>query len=110
MKRELKVGMRGRIYGMSQTGIDVHLRKCVIHSIINEHWVNVIIDSISSQNSTLTIHRRQFVPFKEKKKPREFWVNVYKETVFAYLKKDAADRYAALDRLECILVKEVVGK
>jgi hypothetical protein len=44
---------------------------------------------------------------KEYREPREFWVNVYETSKFAYGTKDAADLMAQPLRIECIHVREV---
>lgn len=113
MKRELKVGDKvavyvgGAIYTIPSRKIATIIDfSRVFNKRQQRDWLRVEY----ADGTEYSAHRKQCRLIKPKKKPREFWVNVYEKTVCAYLKKEDADRYAGPDRLECILVKEVVGK
>lgn len=68
MKRELKVGMRGRVYGFDTAGVNRTGLIVDVVGFITYDWLNVI--SISRDHK-FKIHCRQFIPFKERKPLRE---------------------------------------
>ena len=54
-------------------------------------------------------HVVKFRVVKEYREPREFWVNVYADEMWAaHASKSDADKAAASDRVECIHVREVL--
>lgn len=114
VKRELKVGDRVSVYLGGTHNVVPSRRVAMVidfSSFFNERqkkeWLRVRYDD----GSDYSVHRGQCRLIKPKKKPREFWLNVYEEVVSgAYSTKQDADKFASADRLECILVKEVVGK
>lgn len=113
MKGEFKVGQRVAVYIGGSINIAPlrKMGKIIEYPSFNSkqqlEWLRVKYDD----DSDYSVHRKQCRFIKPKKKPREFWVNVYEEVVSgAYSTKQDADKFASADRLECILVKEVVGK
>jgi hypothetical protein len=47
--------------------------------------------------------------YREPKKPREWWVNVYPDFSGAWPTKSVADDQADSERIECVHVREVLG-
>lgn len=108
MKRELKAGMRGRVYGCDVAGVNRTERVVEIIEISGDHWVfAVLVNEVK-----IKIHRRQFVPFKERKSLREIWVNEYGYglNIAHHPTREKADIKAIPGRLECIHFREVRKK
>lgn len=113
MKGEFKVGQRVAVYIGGSINIAPlrKMGKIIEYPSFNSkqqlEWLRVKYDD----DSDYSVHRKQCRFIKPKKKPREFWVNVYESGLPAvHLTKDDADRIAVIGRTECILVREVVGK
>lgn len=115
MKRELKVGDKGYVYGYGRLPEDtfpvlLDKIKCIIAYV---HRLELIIDTLDMTNNFvgLRIHKKSFIPFKQKEKPREFWVNVYpKGSISVYYSEKEAVEIKPSDKVQTVRVIEAREK
>lgn len=124
MKRELKVGMRGTVVGVglsteSERKATFYVpKKCTIINLLPNKMIPQIIEVQAEDVGVITkfdfvIHQRQFIPFKQKKPLREFWVNYYEDgpSEIKHLSKKEADAGGdTLSHIECVHYREVRAK
>jgi hypothetical protein len=109
MKQELKVGDRVACYGYSYSGIFHNGEKGVIKSFENGKLeAEVQMDADISR--LFHVRGLAILIKKEKKKPREWWMNVYGNNVneYCYVSRARADSFATEDRTDCVRVREVL--
>lgn len=80
--KEFKVGMRGKVYGYSSEGRALYGLPVVIEML---RTVVILEVRCEKEKRIHMVHRRQFIPFKQKKPLREFWVIYYNNHVIERL-------------------------
>jgi hypothetical protein len=121
MKRDFQVGDRVVAYFASRhPGVSRHVGMITKIGIFKNPACEMQVQCNSESSFyTLFVHPKQCRRLikKEKKKPREFWVNVYCDDGFGndgvnigglHESREEADKYATLDRIECVHVREVL--
>lgn len=95
--RELKVGMRGRVYGYSVVNAKISIissNRASITHIYPDGWLDIEIESLSKKEKGF-IHALQFRPFKPKKPLRELWICMSDRLVCGFYKtKEEAEELA----------------
>lgn len=111
MKQPLKVGDRVRLIGFCNRGFYVDGKTGIIESINSEAKcgpIKFVPDGDSMLN--FYILPSQCKRLKPKRKPREWWVNLYSD-IGPIMHSDfiTADQNASINRIDCVHVREVLG-